>query len=72
MYVKHKPWDPTQLPQRRFDTYLPHVPSQEDAIIFIGSFTDLKPKAMISLFYGSGLRIGECCSLMYEDMRNYA
>lgn len=68
LYVMHKPWDPTQLPQRRFDTYLPYVPSQEDALMFIDSFTDLKPKAMVSLLYGSGLRIGECCSLMYEDI----
>ena len=26
MYVLHKPWDPTQVPMRRFDTYLPYVP----------------------------------------------
>ena len=25
MYVLHRPWDPTQLPMRRFDTYLPYV-----------------------------------------------
>ena len=68
MYVMHKPWDPTQLPQRKFDTYLPYVPSQEDTLTFIDSFTDLKPKAMVSLLYGSGLRIGECCSLLYEDI----
>ena len=64
----HKPWDPTQLPQRKFDTYLPYVPSQEDTLTFIESFTDLKPKAMVSLLYGSGLRIGECCSLLYDDI----
>lgn len=29
MYVLHRPWDPTQLPMRRFDTYLPYVPSQK-------------------------------------------
>ncbi len=68
LYVMHKPWDPTQLPQRKFDTYLPYVPSKEDALTFIDSFTDLKPKTMVSLLYGSGLRIGECCSLMYEDI----
>lgn len=68
IYVMHKPWDPTQLPQRKFDTYLPYVPSQEDTLTFIESFTDLKPKAMVSLLYGSGLRIGECCSLLYDDI----
>ena len=47
IYVMHKSWDPTQLPQRKFDTYLPYVPSQEDTLTFIESFTDLKPKAMV-------------------------
>ncbi len=37
MYVLHKPWDSTQVPTRRFDTYLPYVPSQEDANYFIES-----------------------------------
>ena len=31
IYVLHKPWDPTQLPLRKFDAYLPYVPSQEEA-----------------------------------------
>ena len=30
MYVLHKPWDDTQLPKRRFDTYLPTVPTQSE------------------------------------------
>ena len=68
LYVLHKPWDSTQLPLRKFDTYLPYVPSREDADTFISTFEDLKPKAMVSLLYGSGLRIGECCSLLYDDI----
>lgn len=68
IYVLHKQWDSTQLPLRKFDTYLPYVPSHEDADIFISTFEDLKPKAMTSLLYGSGLRIGECCSLRYDDI----
>ena len=68
IYVMHNSWDPTQLPLRKFDTYLPYVPSQEEADTFISSFKDLKPQAMTSLLYGSGLRIGECCSLRYEDV----
>ena len=68
IYVMHKQWDPSQLPFRKFDTYLPFVPSQEDADLFISSFDDLKPKAMVSLLYGSGLRARECCSLLYDDI----
>lgn len=68
LYVLHKPWDGTQLPMRKFDTYLPFVPSREEAITFISSLSDLKQKAMISLMYSSGLRVGEVCSLKYSDI----
>lgn len=68
MYVLHKPWDPTQLPLRKFNTYLPYVPSQDEVMAFISSIPDLKVKAMVSLLYGSGLRIGEVCALRYEDI----
>lgn len=68
MYVLHRPWDETQLPMRKFDTYLPFVPSHEDALAFISSIPDLKQKAMISLLYSSGLRVGEVCSLKYSDI----
>ena len=69
MYVLHRSWDPTQLPLRKFDTYLPYVPSQSEVWEFISSIPDLKVKAMVSLLYGSGLRIGEVCRLRYEDIQ---
>ncbi|MBR0410441.1 MAG: tyrosine-type recombinase/integrase [Eubacterium sp.] len=69
LYVLHKPWDPTQLPMRRFDTYLPYVPSQQEARTFIETIPDIKVKAMTALMYSSGLRVGEVCSLRYEDIQ---
>ena len=68
MYVLHKPWDPTQLPMRKFDSYLPFVPTQKEADIFISTLSDLKPKAMVSLMYSAGLRGGEVCNLRYCDI----
>lgn len=68
MYVLHKPWDDTQLPMRRFDTYLPYVPSQEETRLFISTIPDLKQQTMVTLMYSSGLRIGEVCRLRYEDV----
>lgn len=68
IYVLHKPWDDTQLPKRRFDTYLPFVPSQEETFEFISTIPDIKQKAMVALMYSSGLRIGEVCHLRYEDI----
>lgn len=68
LYVLHKTWDPYQIPMRRFDDYLPYVPSQQETMAFIDSFTNLKHKAIISLLYSAGLRVGEVCCLKYEDI----
>lgn len=68
MYVLHKPWDETQLPMRKFDTYLPYVPSQKETFHFISTIPDLKQKTMVALLYSSGLRISEVCNLRYEDI----
>lgn len=68
MYVLHKPWDDTQLPMRRFDTYLPYVPSKQETWQFISTIPDLKQKTMVAIMYSSGLRIGEVCRLRYEDV----
>lgn len=69
MYVLHKSWDDTQLPMRRFDEYLPFVPTKEEVALLIDSMPDLKQKAMTALMYSSGLRIGEVCHLRYEDIQ---
>ena len=68
LYVLHKPWDDTQLPMRKFDEYLPYVPSKKDTWTFISTMPDLKQRTMTALMYSSGLRIGEVCSLRYEDV----
>ncbi|MCD8249964.1 MAG: site-specific integrase [Lachnospiraceae bacterium] len=68
LYVLHKPWDDTQLPMRRFDEYLPFVPSRQEVAALIEAMPDLKLKAMTALMYSSGLRIGELCHLRYEDI----
>ena len=68
LYVLHKSWDDTQLPMRRFDEYLPFVPSKEETRQFISTIPDLKQRTMVTLMYSSGLRIGEVCRLRYEDV----
>lgn len=68
LYVLHKPWDHYQLPSRKFDTYLPFVPSKDEVETFISTIPDLKHKAMLALMYSSGLRIGEVCHLKYQDI----
>lgn len=69
LYVLHKPWDDTQLPMRKFDTYLPYVLTRNEVQLFLGSLPTLKQKAMVSLMYSSGQRIGEVCRLKYGDIQ---
>lgn len=68
IYVLHKPWDNTQLPTRRFDEYIPYVPTKDEVVTLINAMPDLKQKAMVVLMYSSGLRVGELCLLRYEDI----
>ncbi|MEG0794060.1 MAG: tyrosine-type recombinase/integrase [Lachnospiraceae bacterium] len=68
IYVLHKKWDDSQLPMRRFDTYLPYVPTEEQVWQFISSMSDLKQKTMVAVMYSAGLRIGEVCRIRYEDI----
>lgn len=68
IYVLHKPWDSTQLPMRRFDDYLPFVPTKDEVFALINAMPDLKQKAMVALMYSSGLRVSEVCHLRYEDI----
>lgn len=68
LYVLHKLWDETQLPFRKFDSYIPFVPSKAETFDFIEGISDIRLKAIISLLYGSGLRIGEACALQYSDI----
>lgn len=68
MYVLHRRWDPTQLPMRKFDAFLPYVPSQEETFEFISTIPGIQQKTMCAVMYSSGLRIGELCRLRYEDI----
>ena len=70
MFVLHKPWDPTRLPMRKFDSYLPFVPSREEMQIFLSSITDPKFKALLCLMFSAGLRIGEVRHLKCSDIEH--
>lgn len=74
IYVLHKPWEDSQLPTRKFDEYLPFVPSQQDTWTFISTIPDIKAKAFITLLYSAGLRAGEvrhlkCSDIEHSNMR---
>ena len=68
IYVLHKPWDPYQIPYRKFDRYLPFVPDRNEVLTIINAITDRKAKMMVMLMYSCGLCISEVCKLRYEDI----
>ena len=68
LYILRKPWDPYQLPFRKFNTYIPFVPSKKEVLSFISSLPDIKDQAMVSLLYSAGLRIGEVRNLRCSDI----
>ena len=68
IYVLHKAWDPYQLPSRKFDQYMPFVPSRIEVTDFLNAIDDHKTRAMAILMYSAGLRIGEVCRLKCEDI----
>ena len=68
MYILHKPWDQTQLPMRKFNQYMPFVPSRDEVAAFINAIENLKFRTMVILMYSAGLRVGEVCNLRCEDI----
>ena len=68
LYVLHKDWDEYRMPMRKFDTFLPYVPTQEETWQFISTISNLKYKTMLTLIYSAGLRVSEVCNLRYEDV----
>lgn len=70
LYVLHKPWDPYQLPFRKFDSYVPFIPTREEMQTFLASVSDLKFKALLCLMFSAGLRIGEVRHLKCADIEH--
>lgn len=68
MYVLHKPWDKTQIPFRKFNVYLPFVPSRNEVQTFISSLEDPKARLAVSMLYATGLRLDELCHLQCRDI----
>lgn len=68
IYVLHKVWDRTQVPFRKFQVYLPFVPSPMEIQVFLSSLEDPKARLAISILYATGLRLDELCHLQCKDI----
>ena len=67
-YVLNKPWDANLVPRMIIHQRLPRVLSREDIDRLIDATDSLKYKTIISLLYGSGLRVSEVVRLDYSDI----
>lgn len=68
MYVLHKTWDRTQIPFRKFNSYLPFVPSRKEVQSFLYELKDPKTRLAVAVLYATGLRLDELCHLRCRDI----
>lgn len=68
IHVLGKDWDKNRIPRMRRVRKLPVVPPKEDVLAILDLTTNLKHKAMLSLLYGSGLRVSEVARLKIGDI----
>lgn len=67
-HVLHKSWDQDVIPRMTNDLKLPEVMPLESIEKMIDATTEVRNKAIISLLYSSGLRVGELCRLAPGDI----
>lgn len=68
LYVLHLGWDPYQLPYRKYNKYIPFIPTREEVQTIINAIDDVRVRTMVMIMYGGGLRIGEVCNLRTSDI----
>lgn len=67
-YVLHKDWDMREVPNLKFDTALPKVPTKDQVLSLINATDNPKHKAELALLYSSGMRVSELCRLHCGDI----
>jgi len=67
-YVLDKEWNSRKIPRMKRTVNFPVIPPKEDILEILDAATNLKHKAILSLIYGSGLRVGEVASLKIRDI----
>lgn len=67
-HVLDKQWDKEKVPRMKRVQKLPLIPSRDVVLAILEAPTNLKHKAILSLIYGSGLRVSEVASLKIGDI----
>ncbi len=68
IYALGKEWDKNKIPRMKRISKLPVIPPKQDVISILESTNNLKHKAILSLIYGSGLRVSEVARLRISDI----
>lgn len=63
-----KEWDSKKIPRMRRTHSFPVIPPKDDVLAILDGTTNLKHKAILSLIYGSGLRVSEVAKLRISDI----
>ena len=68
VYVVHKEWHASQIPFRKFDTFLPYVPSDGVIRSILAASPDGKFYLITAMLYATGMRLDELCHLKCADI----
>lgn len=66
--VLNKKYDKVSFKRPRKEKHLPQVISQEELLKSISKIDNIKHKSIISLAYGTGMRVSEICNLKITDI----
>lgn len=67
-YVLEKEWNPIKVPRMKRRSSFPVIPTREHVHALLNATHNVKHKAIFSLIYGSGLRVGEVARLKISDI----
>lgn len=67
-HVLDKPWNRNRIPPMRRERKFPVIPPKEDVLAILNGTSNLKHQALLSLIYGSGLRVSEAAKLKIGDI----
>jgi integrase/recombinase XerD len=67
-HVLDKEWNPRKIPRMKRVIKFPVIPSKQEVLEIINATTNIKHKAILSLMYGSGLRVSEVAKLKISDI----
>jgi len=66
--ILDKEWNSKKIPRMKRVQKFPVIPSKQDVLAILNGTTNLKHKAILSLIYGSGLRVSEVAKLRIRDI----